>query len=137
MVKNPTYLYLIVSEDQKVAKIGRTNKRPNVRLSQLQTGNVSKLSLYAAVCAEPEAEPALHGLLAKYKVQREWFKHVHMLKRIFCELEEDEWGPVNCQDRCMTADEVCASAEFAIRSFVNDKVNGLYAEIEDDALEAA
>lgn len=119
------YIYLIVSADQKVAKIGRST-RPQDRLSQVQNGNASRLTLYSSVRTFGLAEEALHRRLAKFRVGGEWFRHVPMLKEIFCSLEEDEWDAENIHGRGLTADEVLTSAEFGIRSYLDRRLSGFY-----------
>ena len=125
MTQKPDYLYLIISADQRAAKIGRT-KRPRDRLSQIQNGNSARLTLYAAIRTTGAAEAALHERLAKFRIGGEWFRHVPMLKAIFCSLEEDEWDAQYIHGRGMTADEVVTSAGFGIRSYLADRVNGLH-----------
>lgn len=66
------YLYFIESEAQESIKIGFA-ENVGLRLSNLQTGNPSKLSLLGTIGATLGAEIRLHQLLKPYRVNREWY----------------------------------------------------------------
>lgn len=87
-VKADGYLYLIVSEGQRAAKIGFASK-PTERLRALQTGNPSNLKMEFKIPCEPAVEYHLHRLFADNRIAREWFDDVDKLEEFFCELETE------------------------------------------------
>jgi hypothetical protein len=83
------HVYLIESVDQGLAKIGFGTIVID-RLRQLQTGNPCKLSLYSSVRAEAQVERTIQRSIVAHRVRGEWYSCVHLLRAIFCSLEEDE-----------------------------------------------
>lgn len=67
------FLYVIESANNTV-KVGFSSN-PEARLATLQTGSGFPLSLaYVAACSSPEAvERRAHELLARHRLQGEWF----------------------------------------------------------------
>ena len=82
------YIYLILDREHHAGKIGYSNQ-PLHRLAQMETGNLAFLELYATARAEWPAERDLHDLLKNYRIRKEWYRNLSMLRSIFCILEEE------------------------------------------------
>ena len=74
------YIYFMTMDDEDAPedapiymKIGYATD-PNNRRYQLQTGLPFNLSIEAVFAGNPEDEKALHQLLAKHRIRREWFR---------------------------------------------------------------
>lgn len=75
-----SYVYFIKDITSNKTKIGRTDKNPNARLSQLQTGNCNKLIVLNYIeCKTTEEsvmlESALHQKYNYLNYNGEWFEH--------------------------------------------------------------
>lgn len=62
-------------------KIGWTMGRTATRLRGLQTGAPEPLVVYAELRGRLADERALHQRFAKYRLQGEWFRKVHAVRR--------------------------------------------------------
>jgi len=66
-------IYFIKDTGSLAIKIGYS-KKPNKRLSGLQTANPHKLLLLGTVPGTEKDEEELHGKFAQFRLEGEWFK---------------------------------------------------------------
>lgn len=70
-------VYWILNDDLNMVKVG-VSTNPKSRLSQLQTGNSSKLTLVGV--SDEVDEKALHELYSPFRVNMEWFEWNALIK---------------------------------------------------------
>lgn len=68
-----TFIYVIRAGKTDLYKVGYA-KDPAKRLRELQTGNGHKLALLAMWPGDQQAERRIHGALAQYRREGEWFQ---------------------------------------------------------------
>lgn len=73
-------IYFIRENHAGAIKIGYTEKAPEQRLRELQTGSPNKLYLIATMPGEKKDEAILHLLFAKYRLNSEWFSQNNELE---------------------------------------------------------
>jgi predicted GIY-YIG superfamily endonuclease len=93
------YVYLIECKDQKSVKIG-FGAKPIDRLRQLQTGNMSKLTMVNQAKCYSEVERVVQNALSEYRIAREWYSCVDLAKEIFCWLEDEYEDQAFLQQWC-------------------------------------
>ncbi len=67
-------IYFIKDTVSQAIKIGYSSKKPEQRLSDLQTGNPHKLILIGIIPGTPDDELSFHGKFAQHRLEGEWFK---------------------------------------------------------------
>jgi hypothetical protein len=67
-----SFVYMIGEEGSTIVKIGKANN-PAERLSSLQTGNPTPLTVMSAHEGDHQLESHLHTVFADYRVRGEWF----------------------------------------------------------------
>ena len=83
------FVYFIKMEETGDIKIGFSEKHPNGRLKDFQTGNSNKLNLIGFIEGTYQDETDLHQEFSENKVRNEWFESSPRLeKRIKDMLEE-------------------------------------------------
>jgi hypothetical protein len=88
MKPGPGWIYLVGEDDTDYCKVGMTQGDLAPRVHKLQTGNPRQLELLDAVHGDIHVERALHAALLPYRVKREWFRPVDLVKLIFSNLQE-------------------------------------------------
>lgn len=113
------FVYLILSEDQGVGKIGWSGDDPRQRLMKLQTGNPCKLTLDSFVMASTRVEGVIQSELSAYRRVGEWFENIPLLRAVFACLAEDS---INADDE---DDELTPSvAAETVQSGMDDFLHG-------------
>mgnify|MGYP001250436231 FL=1 len=76
------FVYFIEEEETKRIKIGFSEKHPEGRLKDFQTGNSNKLVLKGYIEGTYEVEARLHNEFSKERIrnQNEWFENSPRLK---------------------------------------------------------
>ena len=78
----PDYLYVVIDTKNKLFKFGKS-KCPRTRISSINTGNGTALSLLAYCRQEtPLTEKEVHGLLKAQRVHGEWFNVCEETQRV-------------------------------------------------------
>lgn len=86
-------IYFILDRSARLVKIGRSES-PRERLNELQTGNGSKLELYAVLPGDVVSESMFHREFEMHRVHGEWFRPHRNIKRAidsYGALEESEY----------------------------------------------
>ena len=77
------YIYLVISEEQSLGKVGYCSDSPKQRLVSMQTGNPSRLRLESYIPGTRAQEGFIHQELAFARQTGEWFRDPTMLSIIF------------------------------------------------------
>ena len=86
---NIGFVYFIEEEETRNIKIGFSEKHPEGRLKDFQTGNSNKLNLIGYIEGTYEEETILHQEFSEYRIRNEWFESYSRIeKRIKDMLEE-------------------------------------------------
>jgi len=79
------FVYVVRNETSGLLKIGYTND-PSRRLTMLRTSSPDPLTLLGTVAGTTEDEKALHDLLGRWRVAREWFAPCRALEPLLTAL---------------------------------------------------
>lgn len=82
-IRGHGYIYLVLSEDQNLGKIGYCSEPPEQRLCAMQTGNPALLRLECVIPGTRRQEGIIHKVLAEYRQTGEWFRDPDLLRIVF------------------------------------------------------
>ena len=83
------FVYFIQEEETGRIKIGFSEKHPEGRLKDFQTGNPNKLILLGYIEGTPQDESNLHQEFSQERIRNEWFKSSPRVKVRIKELLEE------------------------------------------------
>lgn len=128
-------VYLIWQEGTDLYKIGMTNGDPASRLSQLQSGNPSKLELLCFLehSSPNDKECELHERWAKYRIQGEWFKvHPTALNELFGSFGSHFQDPIFMQAGAKLGGVILREFHDGVKKTVETTALSLLEAINDD-----
>jgi hypothetical protein len=128
-------VYLIWQEGTDLYKIGMTNGEPKDRLSQLQSGNPSKLELICVMKSESpmSKEQELHKRWQEYRVQGEWFKiHPTLINELLSSFEHQLQDPVFTQVGYQVGMQITKQFHEGAKKAINSTLLCLLQAINED-----
>lgn len=87
-------IYLITCREQGICKIGFTTNIKR-RQSQIQHVSAHKIVVEYSIEGDLKRERFIHGLFAKYRLEREWFKLVPEIEKYFISFQTVKLIDVN------------------------------------------